>query len=253
MQPCILRSVMNGLNRPLELARALADPLRLALLDRLMQGPASVAELISLAQASQPNVSNHLRILRERKLVRSRRAGRQVTYELASPDVAELLEVLLSSGRPPKPGLPQTDPLLLARSCYDHIAGRVGVEIFEALVAEDALSLSGSSQKFVRLGERGEVVLARLGVDLEAALQSRRKFAYPCLDWTERRHHLGGSLGAALLAALRQRRWVRRSRGWGRALEVTKAGRVGLRREFGLVLPGARHSSHRKESPTARA
>jgi len=227
--------LMNEYTKASEIAEALGDPLRLALLDRLMGGPASVTELTSITGAAQSRVSNHLALLRKRGLVHARRAGRQSIYELADPTVAELVEVLLVAKDRRTPALPLSDPLAVARTCYDHLAGRLGVEVFDALLAMGAVQLGRSGHKLVRLGPQGIPVLERLGVDVDQALVMRRRFAFACLDWTERKEHLGGSLGALLCKAFLDRGWVVRGR--GRALDVTDAGTAALRQYLELVLP----------------
>jgi DNA-binding transcriptional ArsR family regulator len=212
-------------------ARALSDPLRLDILSRLLSGPATVTDVVSSSGASQPNVSNHLAVLRQEGLVRGDRAGRQVRYRLANPTVGQFVEALVAIAGP-KDGRPApASPLAEARSCYDHLAGRLGVSVLDALIDREALTPPGPDG-VVHLGDEAAEVFDDLGVDVSAAAASRRRLAFACVDWTERRAHLGGALGAALLARLLDQEWLRRQRD-SRALLTTPAGREGLQRTLG--------------------
>jgi hypothetical protein len=115
--------------------------------------------------------------------------------------------------------------------CYDHVAGRLGVALLEALIREGALDRSSRSRT-IRLGPRTDL-LDRLRIDVATAASARRRFAFSCLDWTERRGHLGGALGASLADRLLQLRWLRRVDGT-RALVVTATGRRGFRRALDI-------------------
>jgi DNA-binding transcriptional ArsR family regulator len=222
----------------IDVARALADPIRLRILDRLIEGPASVAELVAETGATQPNVSNHLARLRTASLVRPHRHGRTSFYRLSGPHVAELVEALgTTSGLRSRPAR-TSSTVALARSCYDHAAGRLGVDILEALSQAGAVTRPRREGR-IDLGPAAEEVFKRLGVDLAGAAERRRRFAFTCLDWTERRPHLGGALGAAILDRLLERNWVRRVPG-SRALLPTSAGRRMLSRVLGLAVRGAR-------------
>ncbi|HEX6778862.1 MAG TPA: metalloregulator ArsR/SmtB family transcription factor [Ktedonobacterales bacterium] len=213
----------------LELAQALADPLRLAILQSLMSGPATVSELMSLSGATQSNVSNHLALLRERGLVRATRQGRQMVYELRDASVGQLVESLAQvAGAPPSPAVQTSAPLVRARTCYDHLAGRLGVALFDALVARGALQSPAAARGPLELGPAAAEVFGAFGIDLAALRRERRKFATACLDWTERRPHLGGALGAALWAECVARGWVVRQPDT-RAIILTDAGEQGLR------------------------
>src|SRR5436190_10994787 len=125
---------MSTGSRPLAVVQALADPLRLAVLHHLMGGPASVSELMTVAAAGQSRLSNHLAFLRARGLVRTTRHGRQMIYELQDPAVARLVESLGQIGAAPARTV-RSAPVAQARTCYDHLAGRLGVALFKALVA----------------------------------------------------------------------------------------------------------------------
>lgn len=217
------------------LAQALADPLRLAILQHLMAGPATVSELQSLTGATQSNVSNHLALLRERSLVRATREGRHIVYTVRDASVGHLVESLtLVAGMVPAK-LWKSPQLIAARTCYDHLAGRYGVALFDALLALEAIEEPGTGNE-VTLGARGEAVFGTLGLDLSALRRERRRFALACSDWTERRPHLGGSLGAALWSACVERGWVVKQQGT-RAIIVTDLGKQQLREQFGVQVP----------------
>ena len=216
-----------------EVAGALADPLRFQILGQLLDGPVNVAELVAAAGASQPNVSNHLAVLRRRGLVTSERRGRQVVYRLAGPSVAQVVEALSSLAAPrSKPPVPA--PIAVARTCYDHLAGRLGVVVLRGLHRTRAVGRPRADGA-IDLGPDAERVFDRLGVDLAEAAAGRRRFAFACLDWTEKQAHLGGALGAAVCDAAIGRGWVVPQRGT-RAVLPTSKGRAGFRRVLGVML-----------------
>lgn len=215
------------------LAHALADPLRLVILQHLMEGPATVSELQSLVGASQSNVSNHLALLRERDLVRATREGRHILYTLRDASVGHLVESLTVVAGMVPTRLWKSPPLIAARTCYDHLAGRYGVALFDALLALEAIKEPGERHAEVKLGTRGEEVFGKLGLNLSALRRERRRFAFACPDWTERRLHLGGSLGAALWACCVERGWMVRQQGT-RAIIVTDLGKQQLQEQFGV-------------------
>ena len=180
---------------------------------------------------SLPQLSNHLRRLREGGLVRAQRTGRHVVYELADPGFEALLPLLdRLTGRvaPSREGRHEVP----SRTCYDHLAGPLGVALYAALRERDAVR--DRPDGMVELGAAGAGVFAGLGVDPAALRPGRQRFAFECLDATEHAPHLAGALGDALAAALLDRGWV--WRGEGRAVELTGPGAAGLRRELGLDL-----------------
>ncbi|WP_327091639.1 winged helix-turn-helix domain-containing protein [Nonomuraea sp. NBC_01738] len=207
------------------IAALIADPTRAAILTALLDGRALAAgELARLSGVSAATASSHLAKLLDGRLVEVVSQGRHRYYRLAGHEVAEVLEVLARvSARPAVRSLRQSRQARLleeARTCYDHLAGRAGVELLDGL-------RSGSHLSGEDVTESGLVVLGRLGVDVEGARETRRRFAPECLDWTERRAHLGGALGAALTSALFELGWIERG-SIPRAVSVTEAGRRGL-------------------------
>lgn len=213
----------------ISIAQAVAEETRLQILHRLMEGPAAVAELVAESEKSQSLVSNHLAVLKQANLVAFEREGRKSVYRLANASVATLIESLAALSGPGK-DTSVTPALARARTCYDHLAGSLGVELYEGLVKAKALKAGGDDPGLdLGLGKNGAEVFARLGVDVAEAAKARRRFAIPCLDWTERKAHLGGSLGAALCHAFTARGWiVRQPR--SRAVTLTPAGRKGIRK-----------------------
>ena len=215
-------------------AALIADRTRAAMLDALMDGRSCAAgELAGRVGVAPSTASGHLARLLAVGLVMVEPNGRERRYRLSSPAVATALEAL-SRVAPPQDvrslrGADRGAAIRAARTCYDHLAGRLGVDLTEALVREDVLVLRDTSYE---LTTRGADTMTRLGVDVEAARSRNRAFARACLDWSERRPHLAGSLGAALADALIGNGWLKR-RPSDRGLTVTSRGRLGLR-ELGV-------------------
>src|SRR5499427_10459746 len=224
---------MSGTS-PSTIAQALADPVRFRIVERLTDGPAAVSELVVLSGESQSNVSNHLAVLRAQGLVTVTRIGRQRVYEMANPSVGQLVESLgMISGRGPE-RLKMSPPLARARTCYDHLAGRLGVAIFDALVARRAIRHPDARYRGpIDLGPAGPQVFEDLGIELDEVRLERRRFATACGDWSERRAHLGGALGAALWAQTLGHGWVVRKPGT-RVIVVTPKGRRAFERNLGV-------------------
>ena len=216
------------------IAQALADPIRFKILERLTDGPAAVSELVLLTGEAQSNVSNHLSVLRGRGLVAVTRIGRQRVYEVANPTVSQVVESLAMIAGRERVRLKMSPSLAKARTCYDHLAGRLGVAIFDSLVARRAIAHPGARYRGpIELGPAGPAVFGELGVGLEEAGRERRQFATACGDWSERRAHLGGALGAALWVRTLERGWVVRRPGT-RIIVVTDKGRRGRAKELGV-------------------
>jgi DNA-binding MarR family transcriptional regulator len=194
-------------------------------------------DLALQAGVKAPTASAHLSRLVEGGLLSVEREGRHALYRLASPQVARALEALATLAPTASAGSfregQHGKALRVARSCYDHLAGQLGVALTAALLKEGALRSRGASFVLTTAGER---TLRRIGVDVDAARRARRAFARPCLDWSERRHHLAGALGAAVLDRLLAAGWVRRSPET-RALVVTGRGWSGLGHALGIARP----------------
>jgi DNA-binding transcriptional ArsR family regulator len=219
-------------------ARLIGEPARAAMLNALVAGPALTAgELSRIARVSAATASEHLARLLAGGLVSVVAAGRHRYYRLSGPDVAYALEALALVSPPhPVQSLRQSRSaaaLATARTCYDHLAGRAGVAVHDALVERGALSTGGDGYTLTPAGAK---LLGDLGVDVVAARVARRAYARPCLDFTERRPHLAGAIGAALCERLLSDGWfVRRAVG-DRGLRVTARGRAGLATHFGVSL-----------------
>lgn len=217
-------------------AALLGDPARAGMLTVLMDGRALTAsELARAAGVTPQTASGHLAQLTEAGLLAVARQGRHRYHRLASPAVARMLEGVMAVAAGPDPvrPAPRRGPrdaaLREARTCYDHLAGRLAVAMADALVARGAVELGADGGAVT---PAGEAFLGGLGVDLAAASSGRRVFCRPCLDWSERRPHIAGALGAALLATCLESGWLRRNPG-SRAVAVTPDGRLALRRTFG--------------------
>lgn len=217
----------------------LGQPARSAMLGELMDGRARTAtELADIAGVSRATASSHLGLLVEGGLLKVEKQGRHRYYRLASAQVADTLEALLVLAPAPdpvrgrRPFGPEQAEMRRARMCYDHIAGTLGVGITDALVARGALI---EEETNFRLTGDGERFLQSFGIDVEAARQRRRHFARACLDWSERRPHLAGALGAAVAERMFGLGWIEREFE-GRTLRITPDGLRGLRRVFDIEI-----------------
>jgi DNA-binding transcriptional ArsR family regulator len=215
------------------LAAAIAEPARARMLCLLMGGQACTAtELAAAAEIGASTASAHLARLREQRLVQCVAQGKHRYFRLAGPQVGAAIEALLVvAGVSPAARASSTpNRLRRVRTCYDHAAGEVAVALHDRLLRPGWLQPAGAEYL---LGAAGERALGDIGVDVAAAHKARRRFAGPCLDWSERRSHLGGALGAALLDALLERKWIARTMD-SRALRITDTGKRALRRRFGI-------------------
>jgi DNA-binding transcriptional ArsR family regulator len=224
------REKRQGADPRVDLLKELAEPLRLRVIDRLGHGgPATVSRLAAELGVPLPQLSNHLRRLREARLVAVERDGRQAVYSLADPGLEALLPLLdRITGRVAEPEPEAAE--VPSRTCYDHLAGRIGVAIYRGLRDRDAVR--DRPDGLVELGPDAETTFARLGVDIAAVRPGRQRLAFECLDATERAPHLAGALGDALAAALIDRAWVVRD---GRTIELSGRGATGLR-ELGMAI-----------------
>ncbi len=216
-----------------DIAGAIADRARARMLCSLLDGHARTAtELAALADIGSSTASGHFRRLCDQGLVAMSSQGKHRYFRLANADVAAALEALLTvAGVARTPFRPSTpSPLRHARTCYDHCAGEVAVKLHDALLAQAWIV---PEQDGYGLTDRGREALVALGVDVEQARGRRRCFAYPCLDWSERRPHLGGSLAAALLDMMSSRGWVVKDLD-SRVLRVTAKGSRQCRKHFGF-------------------
>ena len=211
---------------------ALADPSRSRILCELMDGRAFTnKELACAAEVSPQTASAHLKQLELAGLTSSLRSGRHVDHKIASGDVAQVLEGLATlspTDHLARPGQTAIDTQR-ARSCYNHIAGRLGVLMTERLVALNVLTLRDDA---MMAGPRYQAFLDDIGIE-NPPISSGKSPAKLCLDWTERRHHISGPLATAIMQKSLTANWLERWTG-SRALTVTADGLDALERYFGL-------------------
>ena len=230
-----------------ETAALVGDPARANMLAALMDGRALTAtELARAAGITPQTASGHLARLTGAGLLAMERQGRHRYHRLASLDVARMLESIMSvaagSGGPDGIGRrapivvgPRDKALRRARTCYDHLAGQIAVAMTDRMLERGQVDFSADGGM---LTERGVGFLRDIGVDIDAlaertARRGGRIFCCPCLDWSERRSHIAGAVGAALCQACFTQGWLRRMDGT-RAVSVTPAGQMALRRAFDL-------------------
>jgi DNA-binding transcriptional ArsR family regulator len=219
-----------------EVAALVGDTARATMLAALMGGQALTgSELAFLAGVSRPTASGHLSKLVNARLVAFNKKRRHHYYRIASPLVAKMLESIKAVAAietPPRyqPRSAREEALRFARTCYDHLAGKLGVAIADALVARKYLVLSDDGGEVTRAGGK---FLGAFGAELNP-VRSQRMFCRPCLDWSERRYHVAGHVGAEICRRCLELGWLARSRD-SRALKLTPTGRVGLHKTFGVA------------------
>jgi DNA-binding transcriptional ArsR family regulator len=217
-------------------AALLGDPARANMLAALMDGRALTAkELAYAAHVSPQTTSGHLGKLTQAGLLILQKQGRHRYYQLASPLVGQMLEGIMAVAGAAEPATPRSstwrggEALRTARSCYDHLAGRLGVGLADSLCERGHLALTADGGEVTDSGHR---FLRAFGAAPEPG---RRVFCRPCLDWSERRPHIAGRLGAALACRCFELGWIARQRDT-RAVAITEAGRAGFAAQFGVRL-----------------
>jgi DNA-binding transcriptional ArsR family regulator len=221
-----------------EIAALVGDPARANMLSALMDGRAlSAGELAYAAHVTPQTASAHLAKLVEARLLADQRQGRNRYFRLASPEVARMLEEIMAVAvaRAPRyrPAWMRDEALRSARTCYDHLAGRLGVALTDSLARNGHLVLEDDGGEVTQPGAR---FLDQFGLDLAGAAGKRRRFCRTCLDWSERRPHLGGAVGAALAQRCFALGWIERVNN-SRAAAITPSGRDGFRAAFGVEIP----------------
>jgi len=217
------------------LAALLADPTRAGMCLALLDGTAWTAgELATTTGVARSTASEHLDQLVAGGLLSEERQGRHRYLRIATPAAAQLVESLaVQAGPGARPrslrAVTAGEAMARGRTCYDHLAGRLGVAVLDALVDRDLIAL----RRGVALTEAGQLWLADLGVDVDDLARQRRPLLRSCLDWTERRPHLAGAVGAAVCTRFTDEGWV--ERGTGRTVRVTDSGSRALRRLLGLT------------------
>ena len=241
---------MVGAKNLVEVAALVGDTTRAAMLHALMGGQALTAkELAYWANVSPSTASDHLSKLVAAQLLTVTRSRRFSYYRIASPSVATMLESIkvVATGEVPlrhRPRLPSDEALRFARSCYDHLAGKTGVAVTDALVGMGHIVLTDEGGEVTSSGER---FLCALGVDLTP--RTRRIFCQPCLDWSERRYHLKGLVGARILDRLLALGWLKCVSG-SRALHLTFSGRAGLSEIFRIEINDGGCANRLTKRPT---
>jgi len=217
------------------LAALLADPTRAGMCLALLDGTAWTAgELATTTGVARSTASEHLDQLVAGGLLSEERQGRHRYLRIATPAAAQLVESLaVQAGPGARPrslrAVTAGEAMARGRTCYDHLAGRLGVAVLDALVDRDLVAL----RRGMALTEAGQLWLADLGVDVDDLARQRRPLLRSCLDWTERRPHLAGAVGAAVCTRFTDEGWV--ERGTRRAVRVTDSGSRALRRLLGLT------------------
>ena len=213
-------------------AGAIAEPARTRMLGSLMDGHARTStEMAAIAGVRASTAGAHLARLKDDGLLKLRTQGRHRYYSLAGPHVAQAIEGLMVISRNTRTAFIPTTPnrLQFARTCYDHMAGTLAVELHDHFIASGWLVGDGTYQ----LTARGETAMIELGVEVATLRTQRRHFACACLDWSVRRPHLAGALGAAFLQSAIGHQWVTQDLD-SRALGLTPKGRKALASRFGI-------------------
>lgn len=218
-------------------ASLLCEPSRAKIVWNLLDGRAYTAsELALVSDLSATSVSNHLSKLLNGKIVKVDIQGRHRYYSFANSEVAYVVESManLSNQKPTSKVNNQLskNDVKYCRTCYDHLAGKVGVLIADKLVSDKIIELRDKSYVVTENGNR---FFSDFGLDLTKLQKQRRYFTKACLDWSERKYHLAGSLGNAILEKMLELDWVRRTKN-SRAIVITSVGQNGLRDKFGIEL-----------------
>ncbi|PSH69708.1 transcriptional regulator [Phyllobacterium brassicacearum] len=229
---------MSNNARFAEIAALAGDPGRASMLNGLMDGRALTAsELAQLAGITAQTASSHLTKMTEAGLLQVEKQGRHRYHRLASPAVAQMIESIMRIAAPEvsvkavRTG-PRDAALRAGRTCYDHLAGHLGVSITDALIDAGHLELGIDAGEVT---DSGLVLFDRAGIDVDVIAKRGRILCRPCLDWSERRPHLAGAIGAALCSHCFDNGWIRRIEGT-RAVSVTPNGQRQLRETFGVSL-----------------
>ncbi|SDN03708.1 DNA-binding transcriptional regulator, ArsR family [Fictibacillus solisalsi] len=220
-----------------EIASIVSESSRAAMLTVLMDGRFHTASELAYRAGIKPQTASfHLSKMQEAGVIALEKQGRHRYYGILNEEVAKVMESLLFIAPPVKiKSLKQSSQdkaIRYARTCYDHLAGNVGVQLTDALLK--AGFLKEEKENFI-IPEEGVRFFGEMGIDLERISKKRRSFSHRCLDWSERRHHLAGSLGNALLERFLELGWMQRVP-HHRAVKITDAGINGFKRTFGIDL-----------------
>jgi DNA-binding transcriptional ArsR family regulator len=218
-----------------EIAALIGDPARATMVSALLDGGALTAsELASAARITPQTASTHLAKLTEAGLLTMARKGRHRHFRLASPAVEDMIDGIVAVALAKRPRYrPLSRParaLDAARICFDHLAGRLSVDVTDSLVGREYLVPDGEAAEITRAGAR---FLTGFGIELPALRATRRRLCRLCLDWTERRPHIAGAVGAAITRRFFDLGWMERVKR-SQAVVVTPAGRRGFQKTFGI-------------------
>lgn len=222
-----------------KIAALIGDPTRATILWTLLDGKAFTAtELAIAADTSQQNISMHLNKLLQAGLLKAESQGRHRYYRYSRKEIAYAIEAMIHLIPPTAtvakniPGPDNDKPIKFCRTCYDHLAGKVGVAVTNSLLQNRILIEKAARFEVTR---KGESWFKELDINIDQLRQQRRAFLRPCLDWSERQYHIAGSLAAALLDMMLASDWIRRTKN-SRAIVVTARGEKTLREYLGLVI-----------------
>ena len=221
-----------------ETAALVGDPARATMLSALLDGrPLTASELASAARITPQTASTHLAKLTEAGVLSVVRSGRHRSFRLASPEVVDMIEGIVAVALQKRPRYrplsDQARALSAARICYDHLAGRLSVDLTDALVAREYIVLGDDVAEITSAGFR---FFTEFGSEVRTRRSSRRHFCRLCLDWTERRPHVAGAVGAAITKRLFDLGWMERMKR-SHAVIVTPRGRRGFQKTFGIDSP----------------
>lgn len=219
------------------IASLVSEPSRAAILTALLDGRFHTAsELAHMAGIKPQTASFHLAKMTEAQVITVEKQGRHRYYGIQDPEVAQVMESLLSIA-PPVPiksfkQASENEAIRLARTCYDHVAGHLGVQIMSFFMQKGILS---EDQDGLHITQQGEIFFADFQINLKNTKQKRRSFSHKCLDWSERRHHLAGALGSALLDRLFELHWIEHLP-TTRAIRITAEGKRGFKEVFSIEI-----------------
>ncbi|WP_262708964.1 ArsR/SmtB family transcription factor [Tenacibaculum caenipelagi] len=215
----------------------LGDKSRSIILWNLLDGRAYTAtELAASANISLQSASNHLKKMTSANLLTVEKQGRHRYFKLANNEVAQVIESMASLISVDKDykkiKSPQLNDFTYARTCYDHLAGKLGVKLTTSLLDNEIIKISGKDYKVT---ESGQEWFQKIGVDIHTIQQKKRSFAHQCLDWSERKHHIAGALGASLLQLMIEKDWIRKKAN-SREVFITSAGKIELKNRLNLEI-----------------
>jgi DNA-binding transcriptional ArsR family regulator len=216
-----------------QVAALIGDPTRATILWTLMDGKAFTATELAVASNTTPqNISMHLHKLVQADMLKVESQGRHRYYKFSRRDIAYAIEAMTNILPAATATEKTTDmaPIKYCRTCYDHLAGKVAVNITDSLLKQQLII---GKENFFDVTAKGKKWFATQGIDSEIVRQQKRAFARPCLDWSERRHHLAGSLGAALLDRMLENDWLRRT-AHSRVIVITGKGKKKLQEIFSI-------------------